>query len=105
MANFNGYKDYYEHINVKNVDMLLAQIDNISKINDRINECCSNLDNKFKKIESYWNSDTVDKDSYIGEAQKNTNSLVNLISAVKQLNQALNTYAQRLKNASSQSID
>ena len=102
MANFN---DYYEHINIKNVDTLLAQIDNISKINDRINECCSNLDSKFKKIESYWNSDTVDKASYIGEAQKNTNSLVNLIWAVKRLNQALNTYAQRLKNTSSQSID
>ena len=40
MANFN---DYYEHINIKNVDALLAQIDNISKINDRINECCNNL--------------------------------------------------------------
>ena len=102
MANFNGV---YSDISVKNVDMLLNQIDNISKINDNINDCCNNLESKFKKIESYWNSDTVDKDSYIGEAQKNTNSLVNLISAVKQLNQALNTYAQRLKNASSQSID
>ena len=102
MANFN---DYYEHINIKNVDMLLNQIDNISKINDNINDCCNNLESKFKKIESYWNSDTVDKASYIGEAQKNTNNLITLISAVRKLSQSLNKNAQDLKRISSQNID
>ena len=43
MANFNGV---YSDISVKNVDMLLNQIDNISKINDNINDCCNNLESK-----------------------------------------------------------
>lgn len=102
MTYFNGN---YDIVSVKNVDMLLSQVENISKINDNINDCCNNLEDKFKKIESYWNSDTVDKASYIGEAQKNTNNLVTLISAVKQLSRSLNVYAQELKRVSSQNID
>jgi len=80
---------------VKDPQALLDQAGNIAQINQNILRVKEELVGYCTQISSAWQSDTVDKESYLKILQENLAKVETLCAAVRALSNNLTAYAQR----------
>ena len=67
----------------------LAQVNqNILRVQEQLNDCSS-------QIRGAWQSDTEDKESYLGNLDKNLQKIITLCGAVRSLSAKLNSFAEQ----------
>lgn len=80
---------------VKNLADLLEQSGNVAQLAQNILRVKEELYGYCTQISNAWQSDTQDKESYLGTLQTNLTKIDTLVSALKSLSNNLTTYAQR----------
>lgn len=80
---------------VNNVQALLEQAGNIAQIGQNILRVNEELSGYCSQISNAWQSDTVDKESYLKVLQDNLVKIETLVAALRALSNNLTAYAQR----------
>lgn len=90
-----------DNYQINDINLLLEQIGNIKQIRQNIFYLYSDLDANINQIANAWQSDTVDKESYLSTIRKDLQNLDTLCNAVSRLNSNLESFAlsaQRISN-------
>lgn len=74
---------------------LLEQSGNVAQLAQNILRVKEELYGYCTQISNAWQSDTQDKESYLGTLQTNLSKIETLVSALMSLSNNLTTYAQR----------
>lgn len=80
---------------VKDPQALLDQAGNIAQIGQNILRVNEELAGYCNQISNAWQSDTVDKESYLKVLQQNLAKVETLVAALRALSNNLSAYAQR----------
>lgn len=90
-----------DNYQINDINLLLEQIGNIKQIRQNIFYLYLDLDANINQIANAWQSDTVDKESYLSTIRKDLQNLDTLCNAVSRLNSNLESFAlsaQRISN-------
>ena len=90
-----------DNYQINDINQLLEQIGNIKQIRQNLYYVCTDLSTNINQIANAWQSDTVDKESYLSTIQKDIQNLDTLCNAISKLNSNLETFAlsaQRIAN-------
>lgn len=90
-----------DNYQINDINQLLEQIGNIKQIRQNLYYICADLNANINQIANAWQSDTVDKESYLSTIQKDLQNLETLGNAVNRLNSNLEIFAlsaQRISN-------
>lgn len=82
-------------INVKDPNALLEQAGNLGQLAQNILRVQEDLNGYCQQISNAWQSDTVDKESYLKTLQTNLTKMSTLVSALRALSNNLTSYAQK----------
>ena len=80
---------------VKDPQALLDQAGNIAQMGQNILRINEELAGYCNQISNAWQSDTVDKESYLKVLQQNLAKVETLVAALRALSNNLSAYAQR----------
>lgn len=81
--------------NVKDPQALLDQAGNVAQIAQNILRVQEELNGYCNQISNAWQSDTVDKESYLKVLQSNLAKVETLTAALRALSNNLTAYAQQ----------
>lgn len=81
--------------NVKDPQALLEQAGNVAQLGQNILRVKEELTGYCSQISGAWQSDTVDKESYLKVLQENLVKVETLVAALRALSNNLTAYAQR----------
>ena len=84
---------------VKDPQLLLEQAGNVYQLGQNILRIKEEINGYCQQIGNAWQSDTVDKESYLKNLQVNLSKMETLVAALRSLSNNLTAYAQReIKN-------
>ena len=85
---------------VNDINGLLEQISNLKQINQNIYYVCDDLKTYVNQIRDAWQSDTTDRESYLGSLQRDLQNISILVTAIVKLNSNLETFATSAQDIS-----
>lgn len=80
---------------VSDLQALLEQAGNVAQLGQNILRVNEELSGYCSQISNAWQSDTVDKESYLKVLQDNLVKIETLVAALRALSNNLTAYAQR----------
>lgn len=83
------------NINVNDINALISQAENLFQFSQNILRSVEDLQGISGQISVAWQSDTVDKESYLKAINESLTKATTLAEAVRQLSVKLNNYAQK----------
>lgn len=93
-----------DNFSIRNPQEVLQACNELRGLLSQISSVKDNLSDQKAKIFQNWNSETVDKNSYVAGLDKNINSLTALINAVTKCVNDSQYYAQRAIEISSNQV-
>ncbi len=89
-----------DNYQVNDINGLLEQISNLKQINQNIYYVCDDLKTYVNQIRDAWQSDTTDRESYLGSLQRDLQNISILVTAIVKLNSNLETFATSAQDIS-----
>jgi len=80
---------------IKDAPLLLSQAGDLAQVNQNILRISEQLGDYCNQISNAWQSDTVDKTSYLGNLEKNVQTINQLCRAINELSNKLTDFAQQ----------
>lgn len=93
-----------DNFSIRNPQEVLQVCSELRRLLSQISSVKDNLSDQKTMIVQNWNSETVDKNSYVAGLDKNINSLTALINAVTKCVNDSEFYAQRAIEISSNQV-
>ncbi len=82
------------NFNIQDAQNLLSQAGNLAQINQNIFRAQEQLSDCCAQISQAWQSDTEDRNSYLGNLEKNLQKISTLCTAIKSLSNKLVDFAE-----------
>lgn len=87
-----------DNFEIQDAHRLLEQAGDLDQVNNNIRAAKENISSCCDQISGAWQSDTVDKDSYLKTIRDNIQKLDTLNSAIKSLGASLRDFATQAIN-------
>ena len=93
-------KEYYMAIQVKSPIKAMIAASSLENATEKIDFYTEGLMESCTQIKTAWQSETVDKETYVKDLEDSISNLNTLIAALKKLNSETSNYAQQLAKTS-----
>ena len=80
---------------IQDAQRLLAESGELEQLNQNILRVQEQLAECSSQVRGAWQSDTVDKESYLGNLDKNLQKIFTLSGALRSLSSKLNSFAEQ----------